>query len=443
MNISIIGCGYVGLVTGACLSQVGNNVLCCDINTRKIKSLKKNNVDIFEPNLEKIITDSQNNNKIKFTSSIKEAIKHAEIIFICVGTPPKKSGGADLSKVFDVAKQIGVNIDNYKIIVSKSTVPPGTTKKINNIIEKQLKTRKMKLDYVVVSNPEFLKEGSAVNDFNKPDRIIIGTNDKDTKKKFLNLYAPFNRNHHKIFFMSPESAELTKYAANTMLASRITFINEVANISDLVGADIEDVRKGIGSDPRIGYNFIYPGCGFGGSCLPKDIKALHHIAKKKNYNARFIKSIDVVNENQKLILFKKISKLYNNKLKDKTFGIWGLSFKPNTNDIREAPSRILIEKLLEKGAKVNAYDPIANSDFKEVYKRKKNLKLFKNMYSAIKDTDALIINTEWQEFKSPNFDIIKAKLKDPVIFDGRNIYNPKIMCSNGFKYYCIGRNFLY
>ena len=442
MNISIIGCGYVGLVTGACLSQVGNNVLCYDINTQKIKSLKKNNVDIFEPNLENIIENSQSSNKIRFTSSMKEAIKHGEIIFICVGTPPKKSGDADLSNVFEVAKQIGKNIDNYKIITTKSTVPTGTTKKINNIILKELKARKKKLDYVVASNPEFLKEGSAVIDFNKPDRIIIGTNDLVAKKKFLSLYAPFNRNHHKIFFMSPESAELTKYAANTMLASRITFINEIANIADLVGADVEDVRKGIGSDPRIGYNFIYPGCGFGGSCLPKDIKALHHIAKKKKYDAKFIKNIDIVNENQKLIIFKKINKFYKNKLKGRTFGVWGLSFKPNTNDVREAPSRILIDRLLNKEAKIIAYDPIANSDFKKIYKSEKNLKLVDNMYSAVKNTDALIINTEWQEFKSPDFDMLKAKLKEPVIFDGRNIYNPESIYNRGYKYFCIGRNYL-
>ncbi len=432
MKITIFGCGYVGLVTAACFSQVGNQVICVDNNEKKLKKLKQGVIDIFEPELENILKASIKKKNIEFTNDTAKAVTSSTIIFICVNTPPLENGDADLSKIISVAESIGANINGFKIISTKSTVPVGTSRKIKKTINSCLEA---KIKFEVASNPEFLKEGSAVKDFMRPDRIVVGINSNQAKKIFQELYGPFNRNHDKLIFMDIESAELTKYAANTMLASRISLMNELANIAECVGADIEHVRKGIGSDPRIGYNFIYPGCGYGGSCLPKDVKALNMTAKKCGYDAKIIQAVNNVNENQKEVIFNKIMKRFG-KIKNKKFAVWGLSFKPNTNDLREAPSKKIIELLKKNGAKVIVYDPISINEFKKEFK---DIKSCDSMYEVLNDCDALIINTEWQEFKSPNFKKIKSKLKENLIFDGRNMYDPKIIKKYNIEYHCIGR----
>lgn len=439
MNVTIYGSGYVGLVTAACLAQVGNNVLCVDIDAERIKKLKQCIVPIHEPGLQELIQTNVEAARIEFTLDVQEGVKHGLFQFISVGTPPDEDGSADLQHVLTVANTIGQHMDEYKIIVNKSTVPVGTAKKVAQAVEEQLKARSTTAEFDVVANPEFLKEGAAIEDFMKPDRIIVGVENPRTAELMRALYAPFNRSHDRVQMMDPASAELTKYAANAILATKISFMNELANIAERLGADIEQVRLGIGSDPRIGYQFIYPGCGYGGSCFPKDVKALHHIAKEVNYTPTLIAAVNEVNQNQKQVLFEKISNFFNGDLNGKVIALWGLAFKPKTDDMREASSRDLMEALWEAGAFVQAYDPAAMDECRRIYGDHAQLKLCSNTNQTLDSADALAIVTEWNEFRSPDLTSIKNKLKHAVIFDGRNLYEPKLMEQLGFKYFAIGR----
>jgi len=439
MNVTIYGSGYVGLVTAACLAQVGNNVLCVDIDKERIKKLKQCIVPIHEPGLQELIQTNVEATRIEFTLDAQEGIEHGLFQFIAVGTPPDEDGSADLQHVLAVAKTIGQSMQEYKVIVNKSTVPVGTAKKVYQAISAELKNREVPPEFDVVSNPEFLKEGAAIEDFMKPDRIIVGAENPRTAELMRALYAPFNRNHDRMKIMDPASAELTKYAANAILATKISFMNELANIAERLGADIEQVRLGIGADPRIGYKFIYPGCGYGGSCFPKDVKALQHIAKEVDYTPTLISAVDQVNQKQKTVLFDKINNHFNGDLKDKTVALWGLAFKPNTDDMREASSRDLMQALWDAGANVQAYDPIAMDECKNIYAEHDQLKLCESADDALDTADVLTIVTEWNEFRSPDFSKIKNTLKHPVIFDGRNLYEPQIMQQLGFTYYAIGR----
>jgi len=426
MNVTIYGSGYVGLVTAACLAQVGNNVLCVDIDPERIKKLKQCIVPIHEPGLQELIQTNVEASRINFTLDAAEGIKHGLFQFIAVGTPPDEDGSADLQHVLKVAESIGKGMDDYKIVVNKSTVPVGTAKKVSSKIKEELEKREQAIEYDVVSNPEFLKEGAAIEDFMKPDRIIVGVeNNPRTAELMRALYAPFNRSRDR--------------AANALLATKISFMNELSNIAERLGADIEEVRLGIGSDPRIGYQFIYPGCGYGGSCFPKDVNALQHIAKEVNYNATLVAAVDEVNEKQKHVLFDKINKHFNGDLKDKVVALWGLAFKPNTDDMREASSRVLMELLWEAGAKVQAYDPVAMDECKRIYGEQPGLTLCDDKTDTLENADTLVLVTEWSEFKSPNFDKIKSSLSEATIFDGRNVYEPSLMKQLGFKYYAIGR----
>jgi len=439
MNVTIYGSGYVGLVTAACLAQVGNNVLCVDIDKERIKKLKQCIVPIHEPGLQELIQTNVEATRIEFTLDAQEGIEHGLFQFIAVGTPPDEDGSADLQHVLAVAKTIGQSMQEYKVIVNKSTVPVGTAKKVYQAISAELKNREVPPEFDVVSNPEFLKEGAAIEDFMKPDRIIVGAENPRTAELMRALYAPFNRNHDRMKIMDPASAELTKYAANAILATKISFMNELANIAERLGADIEQVRLGIGADPRIGYKFIYPGCGYGGSCFPKDVKALQHIAKEVDYTPTLISAVDQVNQKQKTVLFDKINNHFNGDLKGKTVALWGLAFKPNTDDMREASSRDLMQALWDAGANVQAYDPIAMDECKNIYAEHDQLKLCQSADDVLDTADALAIVTEWNEFRSPDFSKIKNTLKHPVIFDGRNLYEPQIMQQLGFTYYAIGR----
>ncbi|MEM7401069.1 MAG: UDP-glucose/GDP-mannose dehydrogenase family protein [Pseudomonadota bacterium] len=439
MNVTIYGSGYVGLVTAACLAQVGNNVLCVDIDPDRIEKLKQCIVPIHEPGLQELIQTNVEATRIDFTLNADEGIEHGLFQFIAVGTPPDEDGSADLQHVLKVAETIGIGMDEYKVIVNKSTVPVGTAEKVTNTIKSELEKRDSSIEFDVVSNPEFLKEGAAIEDFMKPDRIIVGVENPRTAELMRALYAPFNRSRDRVHIMEPASAELTKYAANAILATKISFMNELANIAERLGADIEEVRHGIGSDPRIGYQFIYPGCGYGGSCFPKDVKALQHIAKEVNYEAKLVSAVDLVNQNQKNVLFNKINKHFNENLKDKVIALWGLAFKPNTDDMREASSRVLMESLWKAGAKVQAYDPVAMDECKRIYGEKTELKLCDDKDATLNAADALVLVTEWNEFKSPNFDSIKKNLSEATIFDGRNLYEPSLMQQLGIKYYAIGR----
>ena len=439
MKLTIIGSGYVGLVTGACLSEVGHDVICLDNNQAKIKKLKSGVIPIYEPKLEPMILSNVKKNRLNFTTSYKDAINHAEVIFIAVDTPSKKNGDADLSAIKNVSISIAEYMTSHKLIVQKSTSPVGTYAFIRKNIENTLKKLKNKNTFDLASNPEFLKEGNAISDFMKPDRIIIGIENSNLIKIFDQIYKAFNRKSYKIQYMDIKSSELTKYAANAMLATKISFINELANIADMVGADIDKVRNGIGADKRIGYEFLYPGCGYGGSCFPKDIKALNHIANKYKYTAKLLNAVDKVNDYQKDILFKKIKSYYGKKLKGMTIAVWGIAFKPETDDIRYAPSVNLIQKLVKAGVKVQSYDPIAS--LKDNYKfRPNSYKEFNNAFAAIKNADCLVICTEWKEFWSIDTLKVKKLLRDPLIFDGRNIYSPHIMKSQGITYIGIGIN---
>ena len=440
MNVSIYGSGYVGLVTAACLAQVGNNVLCVDIDADRIEKLKQCIVPIHEPGLQELIQTNVEATRIEFTLDANEGIEHGLFQFIAVGTPPEEDGSADLQHVLKVAETIGQTMNEYKIIVNKSTVPVGTASKVSNTIKNELEKRDTTIEYDVVSNPEFLKEGAAIEDFMKPDRIIVGVeNNPRTAELMRALYAPFNRSRDRMHIMEPASAELTKYAANAILATKISFMNELANIAERLGADIEEVRLGIGSDPRIGYQFIYPGCGFGGSCFPKDVKALQHIAKEVDYEPILVSAVDQVNQKQKQVLFSKVNHYFNGDLKEKVIALWGLAFKPNTDDMREASSRVFMEALWDAGAKVQAYDPVAMDECRRIYENHPALTLCDEKDETLNNADALVLVTEWNEFRSPNFDAIKKSLSQPVIFDGRNLYEPSLMQQLGFKYFAIGR----
>lgn len=440
MKITVVGSGYVGLVAAACLAEVGNHVLGLDVNAEKIRILKEGAIPIHEPGLLEIVRRNVENGRLSFTANIEEAVHFGEIQFIAVGTPPDEDGSADLQYVTEAARNIGRFMTNEKVIVDKSTVPIGTGDKVKAAIAEELKKRNIDIHYSVVSNPEFLKEGAAVEDFMRPDRIIIGTEDPKAVEVMKQIYAPFQRNHDRIVITDLRSAELIKYAANAMLATRISFMNELANLAEIVGADIEMVRQGIGSDPRIGYHFLYPGCGYGGSCFPKDVKALIKTAKDvAGFDLKLLKAVEEVNDLQKFVLPKKIKKQFGDNLKGKHFALWGLAFKPNTDDMREASSRVLIDELIKAGATITAYDPVAMDEGKRIFKDEKYLSFVDTQDEALKNADALIIVTEWTEFRSPDFALIKSSLKSPMIFDGRNLYNPKAVRALGFNYYPIGR----
>jgi len=440
MKITILGTGYVGLVTGACFANVGNNVICCDIDENKIDLLNQNKLPIYEPGLLKILNDSISNKSISFSSNIKESVEESDIIFIAVGTPMNKDGSSNLEYIYSAAKDIGGYINKHKLIITKSTIPVGTTLKIKEIIKTQINERKEGIDFDIANNPEFLKEGKAVNDFNSPDRIIIGIENDSMRSVFKDLYSPFSLNHEKIIFMDVPSSELTKYAANAMLATKISFINEMAIIAEKLGADINMVRNGIGSDQRIGYNFIYPSIGYGGSCFPKDIKSLIHFSQDKDFSSRILKAVDDVNTYQKKYFFKKIIQRFKN-IKNMQFGIWGLSFKPGTDDMRESASIYIVKELIRLGASVKVYDPKAMDNAKNHYFCEfENIAYCNDKYEALSNSDALILLTEWPEFRSPDFKILKNKLNNPILFDGRNQFNVNIMKKLGFEYYQIGKN---
>jgi UDPglucose 6-dehydrogenase len=439
MKITIFGTGYVGLVTGACLAEVGNDVLCMDINQEKIARLKQGIVPIFEPGLETMVKENHQSGRLNFTTDPKSAVEHGLFQIIAVGTPPDEDGSADLTYVLTVAKSIAEHMDEYRIVVDKSTVPVGTGDKVKGVIQEVLANRGVELEFDVVSNPEFLKEGAAIDDFMKPDRIIIGTDNPRTTELLKALYTPFNRSHERIIAMDVRSAELTKYAANAMLATKISFMNELANLAELLGADIESVRNGIGADRRIGYHFIYPGCGYGGSCFPKDVKALENTARELGYQADLLTAVENINQRQKQSLFAKITQHYQGDLKGKVFALWGLSFKPKTDDMREAPSRVLLEALIAAGATVQAYDPEAIHEARRLYANNPHLILCKNQTETLDNANALCVVTEWKNFWSPDFNQLKTKLKDGVVFDGRNLYEPRQLKAAGLQYYCIGR----
>ena len=439
MNLTIFGSGYVGLVTGACMAEMGNHVVCYDIDEDKIARLNEGEIPIYEPGLEAYIERNVEAGRLEFTTDVKQAVDHGLFQFISVGTPPDEDGSADLKHVLAVARSIGENMDDYRIVVDKSTVPVGTADKVKAEIEYALQQKGKSVEFDVVSNPEFLKEGAAIGDFMKPDRIIVGTDNPRTTELLRTLYEPFNRNHDRLISMDIRSAELTKYAANAMLATKISFMNELANLAECFDADIEHVRLGIGSDPRIGYHFIYPGAGYGGSCFPKDVQALARSAQNVGYEAALLNAVEEVNLRQKHRIFEKMQSHYEGGLKGKTVALWGLSFKPRTDDMREAPSRVLMEALWEAGATVRAYDPEAMEEAARIYPNEGRLKLCDSAYTALDGADALVIITEWQEFRSPDFDEIKDKLADGVIFDGRNLYEPDTVENLGLQYYAIGR----
>ncbi len=437
MNITIVGTGYVGLVTGTCFSETGISVTCIDINDEKIEQLKRGIVPIYEPGLEKMIKKNVEKKRLFFSTDIKEGMKYSEAVFIAVGTPPNEDGSADLKHVLDVAKEIGKHIDHYIVVVTKSTVPIGTANKVRKAIQDELNTRGISVEFDIASNPEFLKEGSAIEDFLKPERIIVGRESERAEKLMKRLYKPFLLNNHPIYFMDIPSAELTKYAANAMLATRISFMNDIGNLCEIVGADVNAVRNGIGSDSRIGNKFLYPGTGFGGSCFPKDVKALINTGKLNNYSLGIIEAVEKINEKQKSILFNKIYEYFNGNLKDKLFAIWGLSFKPHTDDMREAPSLTVISHLLKEGAKINAYDPIAMDEAKKYLGA--SINYIESPYEALKDAEALIVITEWPEFRVLDYEEIEKQMRNKLIFDGRNIYEPYEMKDFGFTYFSIGR----
>ena len=440
MKISVVGTGYVGLVSGTCLAEVGNDVLCLDLDENKINTLRQGGIPIFEPGLADMVKRNVAAGRLRFTTDIEESVAHGAVQFIAVGTPPDEDGSADLQYVVAAARNIGKYRQDDCVIVDKSTVPVGTADKVRAAMQEELDKRGVKIDFSVVSNPEFLKEGAAVEDFMRPDRIVVGSDNEHATQMMRLLYAPFQRNHERLIVMDVRSAELTKYAANAMLATRISFMNELANLAEKLGADIEQVRQGIGSDPRIGYHFLYPGCGYGGSCFPKDVRALQRTANEYGTQFKVLAAVEEANDTQKSILLEKISTRFGDTLSGKHFAVWGLAFKPNTDDMREAPSRVLIEGLLQKGATVNAYDPEAMEEAQRIYGDDPRLTLAGTPMAALRDADALIIVTEWKVFRSPDFAAIKAGLKQPVIFDGRNLYEPQAVRAHGLEYYPVGRS---
>lgn len=438
MKVTIVGSGYVGLVTGACFSEVGIDVVCVDIDSKKIDNLNNGIIPIYEPGLEDMITRNMKKGRLTFTTNIADALIDSEVLFISVGTPPDEDGSADLKYVLAVARDCGKHINNYLLVVTKSTVPVGTSQKVKKALQEELDKRNVKIEFDVASNPEFLKEGAAIDDFLKPDRIVVGLESERAENLMKSLYKPFTLNGHPVIFMDIISAEMTKYAANSMLAAKISFINDIANLCEIVGADINKVRKGIGSDSRIGHKFIYPGIGYGGSCFPKDVQALIRTASENNYELRVLKAVEAVNNDQKLVLFNKIMNYYKGDVKGKTIALWGLSFKPQTDDMREAPSLYIVKNLLQAGAIVKAYDPIAINEAKHHFGD--TISYCEDQYETLIDAECLAILTEWPEFKFPNLKIVQKLLTNPVIFDGRNIYDKDEMKANGFDYFCIGIN---
>jgi UDPglucose 6-dehydrogenase len=436
----MIGTGYVGLVSGACLAEVGNDVLCLDVDERKIDALNAGQVPVHEPGLEDMIHRNVGAGRLRFTTDVDAAVAHGRFQFIAVGTPPEEDGGADMQHVLAAATAIGRRMTDYKVIVDKSTVPVGTADRVRETIASELAARGADIPFAVVSNPEFLKEGAAVDDFMRPDRIVIGTDDERAIALLRAVYAPFQRNRERLLVMDVRSAELTKYAANAMLATRISFMNEMANLADALGADIEHVRQGIGSDSRIGYHFLYPGAGFGGSCFPKDVKALQHTAAQHGRSLQILAAVEAVNQMQKTRLVEKIVKRLGADLAGRTFALWGLAFKPDTDDMREAPSRAIISALLERGATVAAYDPVAIEVARGVFGKTPRLSFAVSPMAAVAGADALVVVTEWKEFRSPEFAEIKRQLKQPLLFDGRNLFDPALVRAAGIEYFGIGRN---
>jgi len=443
MNLTVVGTGYVGLVTGACFAEMGSTVTCVDVDKDKIARLKKGIIPIYEPGLESLVENNVKEGRLRFTTSLPEAMRDSHVYFIAVGTPPGEDGSADLKHVLAVAREIGENLKEYGLVVDKSTVPVGTADQVRNAIREVLARRKADIPFDVASNPEFLKEGAAVSDFMRPDRIVVGTDSEKAGEILRELYAPFNRNRERTIFMGIRDAEMTKYAANAMLATKISFINEMANLCDCLGVDVENVRRGIGADSRIGYSFIYPGCGYGGSCFPKDVRALIHMAEECDLDPDVLRSVHSRNETQKHVLFSKISKRFGEDLSGMTFGIWGLAFKPETDDMREAPSLVLLHELIAAGARIRAYDPVAMEVAREILPRDwfetKRLELADHQYAALEGVDAMVVVTEWKPFRHPDLAAMKRMMKQSVIFDGRNLYEPSALRSAGFEYAGIGR----
>jgi UDPglucose 6-dehydrogenase len=439
LRVTVFGSGYVGLVTGACLADAGNHVLCVDVDASKIERLRNGDVPIHEPGLDAVIRRNQESGRLEFTTDTVKGVAHGLFQLIAVGTPPDEDGAADLQYVLAVAHTIGEHLDKYAIVVTKSTVPMGTADKVRAEITSTLQRRSTAVEFDVVSNPEFLKEGSAIADFMKPDRVVVGTDNPRTVELIRALYEPFTRNHDRLVVMDVRSAELTKYAANAMLATKISFMNELANIAERVGADIEQVRLGIGSDPRIGYSFIYPGVGYGGSCLPKDVKALVRSAHDVDYDPRILQAVEMVNRDQKSLLVQKIRRHFGQKLHGKRFALWGLAFKPNTDDMREAPSLTVVDELLSLGATVQAFDPVALNEARRCFASRTGITFVDEAYAALSGADALVIVTEWREFRSPDFERIRSALRQPTIFDGRNLYSPALLDRLGFNYFGVGR----
>lgn len=437
MKIAIVGTGYVGLVTGTCFAEMGTEVFCVDVNAEKITNLKQGIIPIYEPGLEEMVHRNQQAGRLHFTTDLTECLNEVEVLFSAVGTPPDEDGSADLKYVLEVARTVGRNMTKHLLVVTKSTVPVGTARKVRETIQEELDKRGLPLEFDVASNPEFLKEGAAIKDFMSPDRVVVGVESERAKELMTRLYRPFLLNNFRVIFMDVPSAEMTKYAANAMLATRISFMNDIANLCELVGADVNMVRDGIGSDSRIGRKFLYPGCGYGGSCFPKDVKALIKTAEQNGYSMQVLKAVEDVNENQKGILFEKLVKVFNGDLKGKTVALWGLAFKPGTDDMREAPALVLIEKLKQSGCNVRAYDPAAMDESRR--RIGESVYYAHDMYDAALDADALILVTEWKEFRLPTWGVIKKAMKQPVVLDGRNIYDGDELQEMGFVYHCIGR----
>jgi UDPglucose 6-dehydrogenase len=439
MKITIIGTGYVGLVSGACFADLGNDVLCLDLDEKKVATLNAGGIPIYEPGLEQLVKHNAAAGRLRFTTDVEEGVAHGAVQFIAVGTPADQDGSADMRHVLAAARNIGRHMTDYRVVVDKSTVPVGTAERVQAVIEEELKRRGKTIPFGVVSNPEFLKEGAAVNDFMRPDRIVVGSSDERATQTLRQLYNPLLRNHDRMLVMDTRSAELTKYAANAMLATRISFMNELANLAEKLGANVEAVRNGIGSDQRIGYHFLYAGVGYGGSCFPKDIQALQHTAGEYGMQLTIVDAVEKVNRTQKQRILEKVRNRFGEQLDGKTFAIWGLSFKPNTDDMREAPSRVVINGLLSRGATVNVYDPVAMAEAKHVFAKEPGVRFAASTTAALDGADALIIVTEWKEFRSPDFEDMKKRLKAPVVFDGRNLYDPAVMRAAGIEYFSVGR----
>lgn len=439
MKIAIVGTGYVGLVTGTCFAEMGTEVCCVDIDKAKIEDLKKGIIPIYEPGLDEMVERNVSAGRLRFTTDLVSILNDVDVVFSAVGTPPNEDGSADLKYVLDVANTIGENLNKYIVVVNKSTVPVGTCQLLKKNIREKLDKRGLsQLEFDVASNPEFLKEGAAIADFMAPDRVIVGVDSEEARQIMDRLYKPFTINNYRIIYTDIPSAEMIKYAANAMLATRISFMNDIANLCELVGADVTMVRKGIGADPRIGSKFLYAGCGYGGSCFPKDVKALIKTASEKGHNLRILEAVEAVNENQKEVMFNKLKTYYDGDLKDKTIAVWGLSFKPKTDDMREAPSLVLIDKIIKAGAKVRAYDPVAMREAQRILKNTPNITFAKDIYDTTVDADAVMLVTEWNEFRLPSWDVIKKTMRNPVVFDGRNIYNREDLDASGFQYFGIG-----